>query len=220
MSRFNASAVQAAVFDMDGLIIDSEPIWQTSEIAVFSSHGLQLTREDCMQTMGLRIDEVVEFWKSKQALADVDSRELIEEILEKVIESIRSNGTAMPGAEKTIRALHTRMPIALASSSFPEVIEAALNRLELRSLFSVVHSAQKEKRGKPAPDVYITACRMLQKAPEHCLALEDSPGGVSSALNAGMQVIAVPHPDHRNHPDILKAHLILESLEDFSWPAP
>ncbi|MCB1169178.1 MAG: hexitol phosphatase HxpB [Leptospiraceae bacterium] len=217
MSRFNPETVRAAVFDMDGLIIDSEPIWQNSEIKVFSSHGLQLTREDCMQTMGLRIDEVVEYWKSKDAL-DTNSQTLIQEILDEVIEGIQTVGRAMPGAPETIRTLHAKMPIALASSSFPSVIEAALNRLQLRSLFSVVHSAQKEKRGKPAPDVYITACEMLRKKPEECMALEDSPGGVLSALGAGMQVVAVPHPDHRMHPDIRKAHLVLDSLKDFSWP--
>ncbi|MBU45722.1 MAG: hypothetical protein CMN76_21120 [Spirochaetaceae bacterium] len=212
--------VKAAVFDMDGLLIDSEPIWQDSEILIFGNHGLALQREDCMQTMGLRIDEVVSYWKERRpdALGNADDDTLVEEILTEVKDRIRRDGTPMPGALNAVRALSESMPVGLASSSFTSVIQTALKKLEIAHYFQVIHSAQEERKGKPAPDVYLSACKLLGVPPPDCLALEDSPGGVESALAAGMQVIAVPHPDHRNHPSIQKAHLILDSLESFGWP--
>lgn len=216
----NPALVQAAIFDMDGLLIDSEPIWQDSEILVFEKYGLSLSREDCMQTMGLRIDEVVGYWKERQrdTLTGIDNAHLVKEILQEVKTGILNHGQPMEGAKETVNFLYEIMPLALASSSYPEIIEATMQRLEWKHRFQFLHSAIHEKKGKPAPDVYLSACRILGISPAHCMALEDSPGGVRSALDAGMQVIAVPHPDHRDHPDIARAHLILPSLKDFRWP--
>ncbi len=221
MDQSNAEPILGIVFDMDGLLIDSEPIWQDSEIQVFGGHGLKLSRSDCMQTMGLRIDEVVEYWKKRVPTfgPDMPNQRLVAEVLSEVKQRIESYGEPMPGAVELLNRLSGSIPLALASSSYPEIINAALKRLGVTNLFEVIHSAQMEKRGKPAPDVYLTACRILNLKTQNCLALEDSPGGVRSALAAGMTVIAVPDDSHKHHPDIQKAHLRLNSLWEFIWDA-
>lgn len=217
MNSNRTSAIEAVVFDMDGLLIDSEPIWQNSEMQIFGRYGLELSRSDCMQTMGLRIDEVVEYWKKNRNFhPPVSDSQVVQEVLQEVKHQIQRGGQAMPGAVELVDRL-SGMPLAVASSSYPEIIEAALKRLEIHSLFQVIHSAQQEKLGKPAPDVYLTACQQLKLSPDQCLAIEDSPGGVKSALAAGMWVMAVPEESHLDHPEIQKAHLVLNSLEEASF---
>ncbi|MBI38654.1 MAG: 2-deoxyglucose-6-phosphatase [Leptospiraceae bacterium] len=221
MKSGSATPILGIVFDMDGLLIDSEPIWQQSEIEVFGQRGLELNVLDCMQTMGLRIDEVVRYWQDKvpDFKPAVSDEQLVKEVLSEVKQRILSEGKPMPGAVELVNRLYGTLPLAVASSSYQEIIQAALTRLGILDRFEVLHSAEREKRGKPAPDVYLSACESLSLEPQNCLAFEDSPGGVRSALAAGMAVIAVPEPEHENHPDIQKAHLKLKSLEDFEWNA-
>ncbi len=191
--KAGGTAFRAAVFDMDGLLIDSEPFWREAERRVFAGVGLVLTDEDCTRTMGLRIDEAVGYWFARAPWRDPSPHVVAERIVEAVIALVRSEGRAMPG---TLHALSLceghGLRLALASSSAPEIIDAVLNRLGVRARFEVVHSAASEKQGKPHPDVYRTTCNRLGLPPEECVAFEDSLNGVRAARAAGMHCIAVP----------------------------
>ncbi len=185
--------LQAIIFDMDGLLIDSEPIWREAEKEVFSGVGINLTDEMCFTTVGLRIDEVVGHWHSKFPW-DVPSKEIIKEnIIVKVIELILEKGEILPGVLETIEYFHSKKyPLAIASASSMRIIEAVTEKLQLKKYFTVIHSAENEEFGKPHPAVFISTAKKLNIAPQNCLVFEDSVNGVIAAKAARMKVIAVP----------------------------
>ncbi|MDJ0867030.1 MAG: hexitol phosphatase HxpB [Myxococcota bacterium] len=185
--------IDAVLFDMDGLLIDSEPLWQSAEIEVFGALGLHLERADCLRTRGRRLDEVVAYWYREAPWQGPSQSEVRDRIVEGVIARVETRGAAKPGVEHALAFVQRRgLPLALASSSPYRIIGAVLDRLEIREAFRVVHSAQDEPRGKPDPGIFLSAARKLGVAPERCLVFEDSPGGVEAARAAGMRCIAVP----------------------------
>lgn len=205
--------LRAAVFDVDGVLIDSEPFWRESEMEVFGRNGLLLTEEECMLTTGMRIQEVTRYWFDRRPWNGPAPEMLAEEILQGVIRRIRERGAAMPGLHGAIRFFRSHgLRLALASSSAMPLIDAVINRLELRPDFDAICSAEDELRGKPSPDVYLSAAARLGVTPEKCLAIEDSIAGVAAAKAAGMKCIAVPLPELRTDPRYSPADLILDSL--------
>lgn len=204
---------EAAIFDLDGLLIDSEPLWRVAEIEVFSTLGLALTENECHQTTGLRTDQVVAYWFERRpwdACQDPEP-EVASRINRRVIELIAAGGEAKKGVGHALEFMRARgLRLALASSSAMPVIEAALGRLGITEQFEVVHSADYERRSKPAPDVYLGAARRLGVEPRRCVALEDSLPGVAAARAAGMVCIRVP--DHET--PVSEADRELRSLAD------
>jgi beta-phosphoglucomutase-like phosphatase (HAD superfamily) len=212
MERHDKS-LQAVVFDVDGILIDSEPFWRESEIEIFGRHGLRLTEQECMLTTGMRIQEVTRYWFERRPWKGGSTEELAADILNGVIERIRDRGIPMPGLFDAIRLFESRsLRLALASSSPFSLIDAVVDRLKIRPHFEAICSAENEVRGKPHPDVYLSAARKLGLAPGQCLAIEDSIAGVTSAKAAGMTCIAVPLPELRGDPRYSPADSILESL--------
>ena len=208
--------IEAVIFDMDGLLIDSEPLWQEAEILIFKRVNLMLTSEHCLQTQGLRIDEVVDYWYQKYPWTNFSKLEIEELIVAKVIELISQKGTALAGVDKAISfAKQKQVKIALASSSASIIIQAALQRLNLDSTFTQIYSAESEILGKPHPGVYLTTASKLNVAPQRCLAIEDSLNGVLAAKAAQMKCIAIPEPSQRENPKFAIADVILNSLEEF-----
>jgi sugar-phosphatase len=209
--------MKAAIFDMDGLLIDSEPLWQEAEIAVFRSVGVPLTREMCRETVGVRLDEVVRHWHKKFPWRD-ESLDMVEaRILEEISRLIVSRGKPMPGVRETIDLLTAaKYVLAVASSSPMQLIRTALDTFELTEHFSVLHSAEAEGEGKPNPAVYLSAMSRLGVDPSNCIALEDSAIGVRAAKSAGARVIAVPDPADISNPAFADADVVLSSLTDFS----
>lgn len=216
------SAIEAVIFDMDGLLVDSEPLWRRAEVEVFRSEGLAITEEDCKTTMGLRLDDVVRArlphlsGPSPQAIAE---RLLVEEhILLRVIELVRAEGQAKAGAHSAVElALARGFVVALASSSPLRLIHATLERIGLADRFLVVHSAEAEPYGKPHPAVYLTTSARLGVAPERCVAVEDSIRGLVAAKAASMRCIVVPEEEA---PGFALADLVLASLtalDDTAW---
>jgi mannitol-1-/sugar-/sorbitol-6-/2-deoxyglucose-6-phosphatase len=209
--------MKAAIFDMDGLLIDSEPLWQDAEIAVFSELGVPLTRNMCRETMGIRVDQVVRHWHDRfpwhgPSLEDVEVR-----IVERVGELIQQHGTPMPGVSETIEILQAASyELAVASSSPMRLIRLTLEQLRIIDRFSVLHSAESEPQGKPHPAVYSSTMARLGVEPDVCIAFEDSVAGVRSASSAGARVFAVPDRAERSNPDFAIADVVLESLADFS----
>lgn len=209
--------VKAAIFDMDGLLIDSEPLWQEAEISVFTSVGVRLTRELCRETAGVRLDGVVRYWYERfpwqgESLESIETR-----VLEAVSRLIVERGKPMPGVRETIDLLASaKYELAVASSSPMQLIRAALETLEMIDCFSVLHSADAEDEGKPNPAVYLSAMSRLGVDPANCIAFEDTAIGVRAAKSAGARVIAVPDPADIADPGFADADVVLTTLADFS----
>jgi sugar-phosphatase len=214
--------IEAVVFDMDGVLVDSEPIWRRVELEVFGRLGVELREEDLLKTMGVRIADVVRMWHERHPWDEPPVEDVADEIVERVADTIEREASLAGGALEAIDRLRAHgLPLALASSSPMRLIEAVLRMGRLEDRFDVVLTAEDEEHGKPAPDVYLSAARALGVAPERCLAIEDSINGVRAAKAAGMVVIAVPPPETRGG-DIGGADLILGSLADLDdriWEA-
>lgn len=209
--------IEAVIFDMDGLLIDSEPLWRIAETRAMNAIGVPMVEEDGFLTMGLRTDEVVEFWYARHPWSEPSKREVEGAIVGNVIALIEERGAALPGAVEAVRAAHAAgYAVGLASSSAMEIIEAVLEKIGLRGDFAVLQSAEHEPYGKPHPAVYIECARRLAVSPANCLALEDSPAGVLAAKAAKMTCIAIPPHELRDDHRYCIADLQLDSIELFT----
>jgi sugar-phosphatase len=207
--------IKAVIFDMDGLLIDSEPLWQKAEIEVFREVNVFLNHILCRQTTGLRIDEVVDYWYNKFPWKSISKRELTEDIIKRVIELISREGEAKDGVQEILDFLKRKnVRIALASSSAYSIIDTVLNRLRIKEVFEEIYSAAEEEYGKPHPGVYLTTAKKLQIKPQECLVLEDSLNGVIAAKAAQMKCLAIPDvfPDYQ--PKYIIADLVMKSLSE------
>lgn len=151
--------MQAVIFDMDGLLIDSEPLWHVAEQEVFGALGLTLTDAMCEETTGLRTDEVVAYWYAKQPWPGGGQRfeDVAHEILVRMQELIRAHGVALQGVYDILQLLqHRQLALGLASSSPPALIDTVVDKLRLQHYFRVLCSAIDEAWGKPHPAVYLT----------------------------------------------------------------
>jgi HAD superfamily hydrolase (TIGR01509 family) len=209
--------IRAVVFDMDGLLIDTEPIWRRVEIDVFGKLGLYLTEEQCMEMMGVRIAEIVELWHSQRPWKGPSTAEVTAQIVKGVVDYVRAEGEPKPGVCDALDTVdRAGLPIAIASSSSADLINAVVQRLNIERYVKVICSADDESEGKPHPAVYLTAARRLGVDAQSCLAFEDSPNGVLSAKAAGMYCIVVPDPFLANHPRMNEADIRLDSLTYFT----
>jgi sugar-phosphatase len=214
-------AAEAVVLDMDGVLIDTEPVWRAAQSAVFAGFGVALSERDLLDSTGQPIEELIPVWRRRSAVgagaaerADpgLTDAAIAGLIVDRVIAHVTAEGRPMPGVTAAI-ALFERcgLRLAIASSSPLRLIDAVCDRLGLTRI-TVRCSAMDEARGKPAPDVYLTAARRLGVAAASCLALEDSPAGIASAGSAGMRCVAVPDPLLAADPRYREADLVLESL--------
>lgn len=208
--------INAVIFDMDGLLVDSEPTWRKVEIACFSKVGLTLTEDDCKQTMGLRIDEVVDFWFAKHPWKGMTTAEMTTYIVDEMERELRENAVPMPGVMELIQQLKNEgYKMAIASSSQIRLIDAVMEKLNLDQLIGVRCSAETEDYGKPHPAVFITAAHWMNTNPENCVVFEDSLHGVVAAKAARMKCIAVPDEVDYKKPQFAIADQLLKSLKDF-----
>ena len=204
------------IFDLDGLLIDSEPFWRQAEIEVFASLGLDLSEADARQTMGLRIGDAVQHWWDRQPWEGRSRAEVERATTSRVAELIAKSGEPMPGALEAVDLCrHLALPVAVCSGSRMAVIEAALRRLGIEPEVAVRHTAEWDPLGKPHPGAYLSTAAKLGVDPTGCLAVEDSFNGAISAKAARMRVVVVPESASIGSPRWGFCDAILPSLSGF-----
>ena len=207
--------VNAVIFDMDGLLLDSEDFWQHSEFTQFSALGVPLTLADTKKTVGWRCDYVVRYWYEQAPWQGPTQGEVADAIIDGVIAQIKSKGRLLPGAQHAIELCkQLGLPVALATSSNHRMMRETLRHFGLLSLFDATCSAEFLPYAKPHPQVYLNAAEALGIAPTNCLALEDSVTGVIAAKAARMKCIAVPEHANFNDPRYAIADYKLASLTE------
>lgn len=185
-----------AIFDMDGLLIDSEPLWFEAALESLSTFNIQLCENEYIQTTGLRTQEFLQHWFTVYNIDPIHIPETAVDITEKVIGKITDKGNPMQGAiEAVAMAANAGLKLGLASSSPLKLIDAVLIKIGLDQAFETRLSAEHMDFGKPHPQVFIDCARALRSQPIECICLEDSFNGLIAAKAARMKCIVVPHPD-------------------------
>ena len=207
----------AVVFDLDGVLLDSEQRWNEAKEALVREAGGRW-RDDAPATMmGMSAPEWSAYLRDElgvpMATGDIDR-----EVVRRMEDGYRASLPLLPGAERAVRALAGRWPLGLASSSNREIIDLALELAAFGDAFAVTVSSEEVPRGKPAPDVYLEAARRLGVDPARCVAIEDSSNGIRSARAAGLAVIAVPNPHYPPAADALT--LAAETVETVGAVTP
>ncbi|MGP3934531.1 HAD family hydrolase [Nonomuraea sp. KM88] len=204
--------MRACVFDLDGVLVDSEPVWEEVRRAFVAEHGGAWQPDTQARLMGMSTAEWVAY------LHELGVRRPPAEIARGVVDQMaaryRDGVPLLPGAVKAVRRLAERNTLGLASSSPRTLIDVVLDAAGLKECFAATVSTEEVARGKPAPDGYLEAARRLGVDPRGCVAVEDSSNGLRSAHAAGMHVIAVPHPRYPPAPDALAlAWRVLPNLD-------
>jgi len=204
--------IEAVVFDLDGVLIDSEPVWEQVRRQVVADHGGHWAPDAQRRLMGMSTQEWARYLSADLG-AGLPPGQVAAQVIDQMAARYREKLPLMPGAVPAVRALAARWPLAVASSSPPSLIETVLDAAGLRPCFAAVLSTEQVPRGKPAPDIYLAAAERLGSAPQACAGVEDSSNGVRSAKSAGLAVIAIPHPKYPLDPDAAAlASLVLTSL--------
>jgi sugar-phosphatase len=208
--------IKAIIFDMDGLLVDSEPYWKIAEKICFGKLGLNLSDELLRQVMGFRLNEVVAHWYNYQPWGEKNFEAVEADVLETVKQLIIENADALPGVIQTLELCKANgYKIALASSSAMSLIHVVVDKLNIRHYFDLLVSAEFEPYGKPHPSVFITTSNQLNILPTECLVFEDSVNGMVAAKAARMKCIVIPEVEKQNEPYWQLANQKLKTLEDF-----
>jgi sugar-phosphatase len=209
-------AIKAAIFDMDGLLIDSEPLWYEAAVDVFRPLGIELTPELYASSIGLRTKEFVENWFQRYQVDMSLAEQATKDINDTVVGKIQAKGEAMPGVYGVLELLKREgFSIGLATSSPSRLIDVVVDKLQIREHFSVFSSAEHLTHGKPHPQVYLDCAGAMGIHPVQCVCFEDSFHGLIAAKAARMTCIVVPFPEFRGQPRFQAADILLHSLEDF-----
>ncbi|MEV4114275.1 HAD family phosphatase [Nonomuraea sp. NPDC049695] len=189
------------MFDLDGVLVDSEPVWEEVRRAFVAEHGGTWQPDTQSRLMGMSTPEWAAYLHSLGVSLSPD--EIARGVVDQMAARYRDEVPLMPGAVKAVRRLHESVTLGLASSSPRTLIDVVLAAAGLTECFAATVSTEEVERGKPAPDGYLEAARRLEVDPRQCVAVEDSSNGLRSAHAAGMRVIAVPHPRYPPAPDAL-----------------
>lgn len=204
------------IFDMDGLLIDSEPLWTEAATEVFAYYGKKLSPADFESTTGLRTSEFVSWWLRDYKFDDTELEKAAEKIVDLVIKKIRLNGKAMPGAEYILDFFNQRgYKTGLATSSPMSVADTVINLLGIEKYIQVKTSAEKLEYGKPHPQVYLDCAKALQSSPLECVCFEDSVNGMIAAKAARMRCVVVPIYAQQKDEKWSIADLKISSLKNF-----
>jgi sugar-phosphatase len=206
--------INTVIFDMDGLLLDTETLWGESMWRVAGKHRIPISRDRFKETTGLRIYEVTEHWARHYPWEGSRADEVAEEILDDIIALSKERGSIMPGVEDLLRMLaENGFRIGLASSSPARMIDALVAHFGIKPLFHCITSADAVSYGKPHPAVFLHCAEGLGSLHHQCLVLEDSVNGMIAGKAARMKVVAVPDALHFDDPRFSLADLKLASLE-------
>lgn len=208
----------AAIFDMDGLLIDSEPLWDRAELEVISSLGVDISRRgELPDTLGLRIDMVVDLWYAQQPWSGPSRQQVTAQIIERAIALVEAERPLLPGVREALALCKANgLRVGLASASPLHMLEKVLAMFELRDSFDALASAENLPYSKPHPQVYLDCAAKLGVDPLACVALEDSVNGMIASKAARMRSIVVPDEEHRADPRYVLANVKLDSLQQLT----
>jgi HAD superfamily hydrolase (TIGR01509 family) len=208
--------IEAVVFDLDGVIVDTEELWNEIREQLARERGGRWSERATTDMMGMSSLEWSRYMHDVVGVPD-PPEEINREVVRRLLARYEERPPLVPGAVEAVRRIAARWPVGLASSSNREVIEVALEVSGLAPLFRVTVSSEEVTRGKPAPDVYLEAARRLGVDPGRCAAVEDSANGIRSAHAAGMRVVAIPNPAFPPSNDVLAlTAVVLESIGELN----
>jgi HAD superfamily hydrolase (TIGR01509 family) len=193
---------EAVVFDLDGVLLDSEQLWNESKEELVRESGGRWREEAPTAMMGMSSREWSRYMHDELGV-NMDAEEINRDVVRRMEERYHRHLPLLPGAVEAVRSLHRRWPLALASSANREIIDFALEVADLAGEFGATVSSEEVQSGKPAPDVYLEAAHRLGVQPDRCVAIEDSSNGMRSAAAAGMAVLAVPNEHYPPSADAL-----------------
>lgn len=209
--------INTALFDMDGLLLDTEPLWGESMLRIAQKHHIPITQGLFKETTGLRICEVTDYWAVKYPWKGAPAAVVADEIVEDIIALAKKKGRVMPGVQASLVMLKEQgFKIGLASSSPTQMIRALVDFFQLTSYFDCVTSADEVALGKPHPAVFMKCAEQLNSHSMECVVLEDSVNGVIAGKAARMKVIAIPDAAHYNKPQFTLADAKLKSMEELT----
>jgi HAD superfamily hydrolase (TIGR01509 family) len=210
------TAVEAVIFDLDGLLVDSESVWDDVRKRFVEEKGGTWHDGAQRDMMGMSSVEWSHYVRDRLGV-DMDPEEISREVADRVAATYREHLPLLPGAVEAVRSLAEESPLGLASSSNRHVIDLVLDQAGIADSFKATVSSEEVGAGKPAPDVYLEAAKRLGREPASCVAIEDSTNGIRSAHAAGMGVIAVPNQDFPPEPTALElADKTLDSLKQLT----
>jgi HAD superfamily hydrolase (TIGR01509 family) len=201
---------RAVVFDMDGLLLDTEVVWQRAEEDLFRSYGEEFSMEDKLAVIGTSAEHTADYFARRLRQPPDRGPALVDELMAAMHEELQLQVAGRPGAVELVERLRGRARLGLASNSPRRLVDAALATAGLTDAFDAIVTSD-DAAFKPAPDIYLLACERLGVSPEEALALEDSASGVAAAKAAGLTCIAVPQFAEI---DVSAADRIVDSLEE------
>ncbi|HJQ75414.1 MAG TPA: HAD family phosphatase [Gaiellaceae bacterium] len=211
--------IDAVVFDLDGVLLQSEEVWDAVRERYVRGRGGRYDEEVQRAMMGMSAPEWSRYLHEEAGVPG-EPAEINRDVVERMLEAYRRELPLLPGAVEAVRRAAEEFPLALASSSNREVFEEVLRLAGLAEYFRATVSSEEVARGKPAPDVYLEAARRLGVEPERCAAVEDSHAGIRSAKSAGMRVVAIPNASYPPDEEALAlADVVLPSLDDLTAAA-
>ena len=206
----------AVVFDLDGVLLDSEQVWDEVREQLVRERGARWHEGAQREMMGMSSVEWSRYMHDELGVPDPPET-ISAEVVRRMEERYRTRLPLIDGAREAVERLAARWPLGLASSSNREVIDLVLDVSGLAQFFRVTVSSEEVARGKPAPDVYLEAARRLEVPPERCVAIEDSENGIRSGKAAGMRVVAIPNPHFRPTEEAMAlADVTLDSLAELT----
>jgi HAD superfamily hydrolase (TIGR01509 family) len=204
----------AVVFDLDGVLIESEQVWDAAREELARERGATWDERATTDMMGMSSKEWSSYMHDRLGVP-MTPAEINDDVVHRVAAAYQDHLPLLPNAVETVQELARRWRLGVASSSNRPIIELVLDRMGVRNCFDAVVSSEEVERGKPAPDVYIAAARQLGVEPGDCVAVEDSTNGIKAAVAAGMRTIAVPNRELPPADDVLKsAAVVVSSLAE------
>jgi HAD superfamily hydrolase (TIGR01509 family) len=208
--------IEAVVFDLDGVLVDSEQLWDRARRQVAADHDGRWQEESTAAMQGMSSPEWSGYMRDSLGVS-LSQQEIADLVVRSLLDHYERHLPLLPGALEAVRRIGSRWPLALASSANREIIDKVLELSGLGGLFRTTVSSEEVPRGKPEPDVYLEAARRLGRPPASCVAVEDSSNGIRAAIAAGLRTVAVPNAEYPPPSDVLgQADLTVASLTDLT----